>query len=109
MLSDTVWLKLKDNSFLPPAPSRAKMKAHRETMMNPKQLQQLDHHLNQWRTNHADTESVRAAYRQQVLKFTLSSMALENESVSPERLAKLLDQPARRYTRSGGVKSARPV
>lgn len=77
--------------------------------MNPKQLQQLDHRLNQWRANHADAESVRVAYRQQVLKFTLSSMALENEPVNPERLAKLLGQPARRYTRSDGVKSARPV
>lgn len=58
--------------------------------MNPKQLQQLDQHLKQWRANHSDAESVREAYRQQVLKFTLSSMALENEPVNPERLAKLL-------------------
>ncbi|MDP2154352.1 MAG: hypothetical protein Q8J61_00010 [Sulfuricella sp.] len=58
--------------------------------MNPKQLQQLDQHLKQWRANHADAESVRAAYRQQVLKFTLSSMAMENEPVDPERLAKLM-------------------
>lgn len=64
-------------------------------MMNPKQLKQLDQRLNQWRANHADTASVRAAYRQQVLKFTLSSMALENEPVNPERLAMLLCQPAR--------------
>lgn len=63
--------------------------------MTPKQLQQLDQRLNQWRASHADVESVRAAYRQQVLKFTLSSMALENEPVNPERLAKLLCQPAR--------------
>ena len=63
--------------------------------MNPKQLQQLDQRLNQWRENHTDAESVRAAYRQQVLKFTLSSMALENEPVNPERLAKLLCQPVR--------------
>jgi len=58
--------------------------------MNPKQLQQLDQHLKQWRANHADAESVRAAYRQHVLKFTLSSMAMENEPVDPERLAKLM-------------------
>ena len=77
--------------------------------MNPKQLQQLDQRLNQWRANHADAESLRVVYRQQVLKFTLSSMALENEPISPERLAKLLDQPARRYTRSDGAKSVRPV
>ena len=63
--------------------------------MNPKQLKQLDQRLNQWRANHADTASVRAAYRQRVLKFTLSSMALENEPVNPERLAMLLCQPAR--------------
>jgi len=63
--------------------------------MKDQQLQQLDQHLKQWRENHADAESVRAAYRQQVLKFTLSSMALENEPVNPERLAKLLCQPLR--------------
>lgn len=33
--------------------------------------------------------------RQQVLNFTLSSMALENEPVNPQRLAQLLNQPAR--------------
>jgi len=63
--------------------------------MNPKQLQQLDQHLKQWRATHADADSVRTAYRQQVLKFTLSSMALENEPVNPERLAELLCQPVR--------------
>ena len=63
--------------------------------MNQQQLQQLDQHLNQWRTSHSDTESRRLAYRQQVQKFTLSSMALENEPVKPERLAMLLCQPAR--------------
>lgn len=63
--------------------------------MTPKQLQQLDQRLNQWQADHAETESLRAAYRQQVLKFTLSSMALENEPVNPERLTKLLSQPAR--------------
>ena len=63
--------------------------------MSPKQLRQLNQRLSQWRENHADAESLRAAYRQQVLKFTLNSMALENEPVNPERLAKLLDRPAR--------------
>ena len=58
--------------------------------MNPKQLQQLDQRLKQWRANHADVESLRAAYLQQVQKFTLSTMAMENEPVDPERLAKLL-------------------
>ena len=66
--------------------------------MTPKQLKQLDQRLNQWRASHADAESVRAAYRQQMLKFTLSSMALENEPVNPERLAKLLRQPALKVT-----------
>ena len=63
--------------------------------MNQQQLQQLDQHLNQWRASHSDTESRRLAYRQQVQKFTLSSMALENETVKPERLAMLLCQPVR--------------
>ena len=63
--------------------------------MTPAQLQQLDQRLNQWRTSHPDGESLRAVYRQRVLKFTLSSMALENEPVNPERLAKLVNQLAR--------------
>ncbi|MDN5881955.1 MAG: hypothetical protein L0H75_00505 [Nitrosospira sp.] len=63
--------------------------------MTPQQLQQLDQYLNQWRAKHSDAESLQAAYRQQVLKFTLSSMALENEPVDPKWLAKLLNQPAR--------------
>lgn len=63
--------------------------------MTPQQLQQLDLRLNQWRTNHVGTKDMQAAYRQQVLKFTLSSMALENEPVNPQRLATLLCQPAR--------------
>ena len=58
--------------------------------MTPDQIQQLDQRLSEWRANHTDVESLRAAYRQQVLRFTLSSMALENEPVNPERLAKLL-------------------
>jgi hypothetical protein len=63
--------------------------------MTPQQLQQLDQRLNQWQARHARAGSLRAAYRRRVLKFTLSSMALENEPVSPERLAKLLDRPVR--------------
>ncbi|MCX7192115.1 MAG: hypothetical protein NTY60_00525 [Proteobacteria bacterium] len=63
--------------------------------MNQQQLQQLDQYLSQWRASHSDAESRRAAYHQQVQKFTLSSMALENEPVNPERLAMLLCQPAR--------------
>jgi hypothetical protein len=63
--------------------------------MTPKQLQQLDQRLNEWRAQHADVASLRAAYREQVLKFTLSTMAMENEPVNPERLAQLLNQSAR--------------
>ena len=63
--------------------------------MTPKQLQQLDQRLNEWRAQHADVASLRAAYREQVLKFTLSSMAMENEPVNPQRLAQLLNQPIR--------------
>lgn len=62
--------------------------------MTSRQLQQLDQRLNQWRAQHADAASMRAAYRQQVIRFTLSSMALENEPVNPQRLAQLLNQPA---------------
>jgi nitrogen fixation protein FixH len=63
--------------------------------MTSSQLQQLDQRLSQWRANHANTVQVREAYRQQVVRFTLSSMALENEPVNPQRLAQLLSQPAR--------------
>ena len=58
--------------------------------MTPDQIRQLDQNLSEWRAKYADVENLRAAYRQQVQKFTLSSMALENEPVNPERLAKLL-------------------
>ncbi len=63
--------------------------------MTSRQLQQLDLHLAQWRASHANATQVRAAYRQQVVRYTLSSMALENEPVNPQRLAQLLNQPAR--------------
>jgi len=63
--------------------------------MTSRQLQQLDQRLSQWRASHSDAVLVRAAYRQQVLRFTLSSMALENEPVNPQRLAQLLNQPVR--------------
>lgn len=58
--------------------------------MTPERIQQLDQSLSEWRAKYADVESLRTAYRQQVQKFALSSMALENEPVNPERLAKLL-------------------
>ncbi len=58
--------------------------------MTPDQIRQLDQRLSEWQANHTDVENLRAAYRQQVLKFTLSSMAMENEPIDPERLAKRL-------------------
>jgi len=63
--------------------------------MTTEQIRQLDQRLSEWRAQYADAESVRAAYRQQVLKSTLSLRALENEPVNPGRLAKLLRQPSR--------------
>lgn len=63
--------------------------------MTSRQLQQLDQRLSQWRASHTDVVQVRAAYRQQVVRFTLSSMALENEPVNPQRLSQLLNQPVR--------------
>ena len=63
--------------------------------MTPDQIRQLGQRLSEWRMQHPDAESVRAAYRQQVLKFTLSSMAMENEPVDPARLEKLLCRPSR--------------
>lgn len=63
--------------------------------MTSSQLQQLDQRLSQWRASHADAAQVREAYHQQVVRFTLSSMALENEPVNPQRLAHLLNQPVR--------------
>jgi hypothetical protein len=63
--------------------------------MTPKQLQQLDQRLSEWRAQHTDVASLRAAYRKQVLKFTLSSMAMENEPVNPQWLAQLLKQSTR--------------
>ena len=74
-------------------PSRATI-----TPMTSRQLEQLDQRLSQWRARHADAASLRAAYRQRVLDFTLSSMALENEPVDRDRLkARLaqLPQPSR--------------
>ena len=63
--------------------------------MTSKQLQQLNQRLGEWRAQHADIASLRETYREQVLKFTLSSMAMENEPVNPQRLAELLNQTAR--------------
>lgn len=63
--------------------------------MKPHQLQQLDQRLNQWRAQHKDAASLRAAYRKKVLDFTLSSMALENEPVDRERVQALRTRPSR--------------
>ena len=66
--------------------------------MTPKQLQHLEQHLKTWRETHSDAASLRAAYRQRVLDFTLNSMALEQEPVDRARLQSLLNpkptQPA---------------
>lgn len=63
--------------------------------MTPKQLQHLEQHLKSWRETHPDAASLRTAYRQRVLDFTLNSMALEQEPVDRARLQMLLTQPAR--------------
>ena len=63
--------------------------------MTPTQRQQLDQRLNQWRAQHRDAASLRAAYQQRVIEFTLSSMALENEPVDRQRLEALRVQPSR--------------
>lgn len=63
--------------------------------MTPKQLQHLEQHLKTWRETHPDVASLRAAYRQRVLDFTLNSMALEQEPVERARLQTLLTQPVR--------------
>ena len=63
---------------------------HKAQAMMPDQIRQLDQRLSEWWAIHTNAESVRAAYRQQVLKFTLCSMAMENELTDSERLAKLL-------------------
>lgn len=65
------------------------------TAMNASQLKKLDQHLSQWRAHHTDAASLRAAYRDKVLEFTLNSMALENEPVDPQRLKARLTRPAR--------------
>lgn len=61
--------------------------------MTSRQLQQLDQRLSQWRARHADAASLRTAYRQKVLDFTLNSMALENEPVDRKRLKARLARP----------------
>jgi hypothetical protein len=67
--------------------------------MTPKRLQHLEQHLKTWRETHPDAASLRAAYRQRVLDFTLNSMALEQEPVDRARLQALLNpqptQPVR--------------
>jgi len=62
--------------------------------MTPQQIQEAGIRLMQWRASHSDPDSRREAYRKEILAFTLSSMAMENEQVNPERLAQLLKQPS---------------
>lgn len=63
--------------------------------MTLQQRQQLEQRLKAWREEHPDVASLRAAYRQQILNLTLSSMALEREPVDAARLTQLLTQPVR--------------
>jgi hypothetical protein len=59
------------------------------------QLSRLDQQLKQWRADHPDAASRRAAYRQRLETFALNSMALEGEPVDPARLHDLLTRPSR--------------
>ncbi len=63
--------------------------------MTPSRIQQIDQKLQQWRAQHPDVASRRAAYREKVLDFTLNSMALENEPVDRTRVQALRTRPAR--------------
>jgi len=63
--------------------------------MSPSRIQQINQKLQQWRAQHPDAASRRAAYRAKVLDFTLNSMALENEPVDRERLRARLVRPSR--------------
>ncbi len=63
--------------------------------MSPNRIRQIDQKLNQWRAQHPDAASRRAAYRAMVLDFTLSSMSLENEPVDRQRLQARLTRPGR--------------
>lgn len=63
--------------------------------MTLQQHQQLEQRLRTWRETHPDAESLRTAYRQQVLSLTLNSMALEREPVDANRLKLLLTLPTR--------------
>ncbi|MDP2823359.1 MAG: ACT domain-containing protein [Sulfuritalea sp.] len=58
--------------------------------MEPHQIKQIDQRLSQWRARHVDAASLRAAYRQKVLDFTLNSMALAGEPVDRGRVQALL-------------------
>lgn len=63
--------------------------------MSPSRIQKIDQKLQQWRVQHPDAASRRAAYRAKVLEFTLNSMALENEAVDRQRLQARLTRPGR--------------
>ncbi len=67
--------------------------------MTPGQLQQLDQRLSEWRADHADAASLRAAYREKVLDLTMNSMALAGEPVDRNRLQALLARPNRQPRR----------
>jgi hypothetical protein len=71
----------------------AKMNQTR-TSMSPTDLENLQTRLNQWQEQHADLESLRAAYRRRLVSLTLHSMAFEQEPVNPEHLQEWLDRKA---------------
>lgn len=60
--------------------------------MTQQQSRQLQARLQTWRTQHPDTASRQAAYRQQIISLTLNSMAIEQEPVPPAVLQSLLAQ-----------------
>jgi hypothetical protein len=62
--------------------------------MSSTDLGDLQARLNQWQAQHADVESLRAAYRRRLVSLTLHSMAFEREPVDPERLQQWLDRKA---------------
>lgn len=61
--------------------------------MTPQQLENLERQLKAWREAHQGVDTLRAAYRQKVLAFTLSTMAMEREPVEMKRLQSLLRRP----------------
>jgi hypothetical protein len=70
-----------------------KMQFRRSPAMTPQQLENLERQLQTWREAHRGVDTLRAAYRQKILAFTLSTMAMEREPVEMTRLQSLLSRP----------------